>query len=416
MIHTSRIDEHNARRLISPRLRIFATVMLLLFAFTLGACGADDEAKVVKPAQYGTYGEQIALTLSSEYPYRKAFSEQEKQAGLYVKAEFEKLGYEVEEQVFSSADGTRQSVNYIVSIPGDGLMWRDSEGEYVSTRKTVIVGAHYDSNVPAMEDTEMAGYDGIQDNASGIGCLLTLAKEIKAQKFGYDVVIVAFGGGSADFAGARAYAAKMTTEELAAVDVMYCIESIYAGDKLYASSGHNSLEAGKKYDKRRKLYEAYDVVYNSTLNSQNNVDLYYNMSGIDLDVNGDEIPDIYREVTIEKSDYIPFDDAGIPIVFFESFDYNFSSLELMKETKNLNLQEVGGRVRGTRLDSYQLLLPELGEDRLMSRINNTAFIILEAIAKGSHDAVSLSDYNAGVRLEPEIIVEETIPYNSKQSS
>jgi len=416
MIHTSRINEHNARRLISPRLRIIATVMLLLFAFTLGACGADDEAKVVKPAQYGTYGEQIALTLSSEYPYRKAFSEQEKQAGLYVKAEFEKLGYVVDEQVFLSADGTRQSVNYSVSIPGEGLMWRDSEGEYVSTRKTVIVGAHYDSNVPAMEDTEMAGYDGIQDNASGIGCLLTLAKEIKAQKFGYDVVIVAFGGGSADFAGARAYAAKMTTEELAAVDVMYCIESIYAGDKLYASSGHNSLEAGKKYDKRRKLYEAYDVVYNSTLNSQNNVDLYYNMSGIDLDVNGDEIPDIYREVTIEKSDYIPFDDAGIPIVFFESFDYNFSSLELMKETKNLNLQEVGGRVRGTRLDSYQLLLPELGEDRLMSRINNTAFIILEAIAKGSHDAVSLSDYNAGVRLDPEIIVEETIPYNSKQSS
>lgn len=416
MIGTSKTDEHNARKLVSYRLRIVVTLLVLLFAFPLGACGADDEEKVIKPAQYGTYGEQIALNLSSEFPYRKAFSEQEKQAGMYVKEEFEKLGYTVEEQVFSSADGTMQSVNYIVSIPGEGLMWRDSEGEYVSTKKTVIVGAHYDSNVPAMEDAEMPSYDGIQDNASGIGCLLTLAKEIKAQKLGYDVVIVAFGGGSADFAGARAFTAKMTTEEIAAVDVMYCIESIYAGDKLYASSGHNSLKAGKKYEKRRKLYEAYDVVYNSTLNSQNNVDLYYNMSGINIDVNGDEIPDIYREVTIEKSDYIPFDDAGIPIVFFESYDYNFTSLELMKETKNLNLQDLGGRVRGTRLDSYLLLLPELGEDRLMSRINNTAYIILEAIIKGSHDAVSVSDYNAGIRLEPEIIVEETVPYNSKKTS
>jgi len=416
MIEASKINLHIARRLVSYRLRLVAIVMAMLFAFPISACGADDSEKVIKPAQYGTYGEQIALTLSSEFPQRRAFSEQEKQAGQYVKEEFEKLGYVVDEQVFSSADGTGKSANYIVSISGEGLMWRDSEGKYISSRRKVIVGAHYDSNVPEMEDSEILGYDGIQDNASGIGCLLTLAKEIKNQKLGYDVVLVAFGGGSADFAGARAFAAEMTAEEIADVDVMYCIESIYAGDKLYASSGHNSLEAGKKYEKRRKLYEAYDVVYNSTLNSQNNVDLYYNMSGLNLDVNGDEIPDIYREVTIEKSDYVPFDDAGIPIVFFESYDYNFSSLELMKETKNLNLQEMGGRVRGTSLDSYMLLLPELGEDRLMSRINNTAFIILEAIKKGSHDSVSVSDYNSGVRLEPEIIVEETIPYNSKKNS
>jgi alkaline phosphatase isozyme conversion protein len=415
MIDTSKIKERKAKSLFTYRLRIIAAVMVLLFAFPLSACGADDAELVIKPAQYGTYGEQIALTLATDFPCRKAFSEQEKQAGLYVKEEFEKLGYVVEEQAFSSADGTMQSVNYIVTIPGEGMMRRESEKEYVSTRKTVIVGAHYDSNVPAVEVVDMPGYNGIQDNASGIGCLLTLAKEIKNEKLAYDVVIVAFGGGSADFAGARAFAAGMTAEEILAVDVMYCIESIYAGDKLYASAGHNSLEGGKKYDKRRKLYEAYDVVYNSTLNSQNNVDLYYNMSGLNLDVNGDEILDIYREVTIEKSDYIPFDEAGIPIVFFESYDYNFSSLELMKETKNLNLQQVGGRIRGTTCDSYLLLLPELGADRLMSRINNTAYIILEAIKKGSHDSVTVSEYNNGKRLDPEIVVEETIPYNSKKS-
>lgn len=415
MIEASKTDDRNSKSRFSYRLRFFVIVMILLFALPLSACGAKEDETVIKPADYGTYGEQIALTLAEDFPYRKAFSEQEKLAGQYVKEEFEKLGYEVEEQVFTSADGLMQSVNYIVSIPGEGLMRRESEGEYLSSKKTVIVGAHYDSNVPALESVDMPGYDGIQDNASGIGCLLTLAREIKTQKLGYDVVLVAFGCGSADFAGARAYAAKMTAAEIAAVDVMYCIESIYAGDKLYASSGHNSLEAGKKYEKRRKLYEAYDVVYNSTINSQNNVDLYYNMSGIYLDVNGDELPDIYREVTIEKSDYVPFDEAGIPIVFFESYDYNFSSFELMKETKNLNLQGAGGRIRGTSLDSYLLLSPELGEDRLMSRINNTAFIILEAIKKGSHDSVSVSDYNAGVRLDPEIIVEETVPYNSKKT-
>lgn len=415
MLDIAKANKRNEKKLFTGRSRIIATVMALLFVFPLSACSKGDEDKVIKPAQYGTYGEEIALTLATDFPYRKAFSEQEKLAGLYVKEEFEKLGYEVEEQPFSNADGTMQSVNYIVTIPGEGMMQRESENKYVPASKTVIVGAHYDSNVPPMDTVDMPGYNGIQDNASGIGCLLTLAKEIKSQKLGYDVVIVAFGAGSADFAGARAFAARMSSEEILTVDVMYCIESIYAGDKLYASSGHNSLAAGKKYEKRRKLYEAYDVVYNSTMNSQNNVDLYYNMSGINLDVNGDEIPDIYREVTIEKSDYIPFDNAGIPIVFFESYDYNFSSLDQMKETKNLNLQQVGGRIRGTVCDSYLMLSAELDEERLMSRINNTAFIILEAIKKGSHESVTVSEYNAGKRLDPEIIVEETIPYNSKKS-
>ncbi len=415
MFCISKFNKHNEKKQSTFRIRILAIAVAVLFTLPLSSCDGKDDDEVIKPAQYGTYGEQIALTLAKDFPYRKAFSEQEKLAGQYVKKEFEKLGYVVEEQTFSNADGTMQSVNYIVTVPGEGMMQKESERKYVPTRKTVIVGAHYDCNVPPMDTVDMPAYDGIQDNASGIGCLLTLAKEIKSQKLGYDVVIVAFGGGSADFAGARAFRARMSSEEIRAVDVMYCIESIYAGDKLYASSGHNSLVAGKKYEKRRKLYEAYDVVYNSLLNSQNNMDLYYNMSGINVDVNGDEIPDIYREVTLEKSDYIPFDEAGIPIVFFESYDYNFSSLDQMKETKNLNLQQVGGRLRGTVCDSYLMLSAELDKDRLMSRINNTAFIILEAIKKGSHDSLTVSEYNAGKRLDPEIIVEETIPYNSKKS-
>ena len=99
---------------------------------------------------------------------------------------------------------------------------------------------------------------------------------------------------------------------------MYCIVSIYAGDILYAHAGHSSLVEGNKYSFRRKLYEAYDVAYENSLYSQTGTDLYYNMSLINFDVNGDLINDEYREVTKVRSDYTVFDSQSIPVVFFES--------------------------------------------------------------------------------------------------
>ena len=176
---------------------------------------------------------------------------------------------------------------------------------------------------------------------------------------------------------------------------MYCIDSIYAGDKLYASSGWNSLVAGQKYDKRRKLYEAYDVAYDNCLASINGVDLYYNESGIQTDINGDGVIDIYREITTTQSDYTPFDLAGIPTVYFESYDYNYTTLAEMKETKNLDLQAFSGMIRHTDLDSTKLLALSVDEDQLIDRINNTACIIVGAIMKGAHNGVSISDYEAG---------------------
>ena len=181
---------------------------------------------------------------------------------------------------------------------------------------------------------------------------------------------------------------------------MYCIESIYAGDKLYAHAGLSSLKDGKKYSFRRKLYEAYDVAYENAVNSQTGVDLCYNMSLLSFDVDGDGKQDMYREVTKVRSDFVPFDNASIPIVFFESSDYNFSKLEDMKETKNLALQDYGGKIRSTNLDSYKTLIDALDENRLTVRINVVAFIVVKAVEKGSQNCVTVSRYEAGETLEP----------------
>jgi len=421
---------------------LLLTVTIALSTLFFSGCLGDKKTEEAKPADYGDYGKNVALTLASKYPERYAYSDQEKDAGIFIKEELSRLGYTVEEQVFYDAYRVSQSTNYIVRIPGEGFMLREEAELYTPIRKTVVVGVHYDiaklpdseipapveteSVVPTSEETGEADaqemtepteppriYDGIQANASGVACLLTIADRIRAEKPAYDVILVAFGAGADEFHGARKFLSSLTTEEKKSIDVMYCVDSIYAGDKLYASAGLSSLLPGRKYEFRRKLYEAYDVVYNNTLRSMNGVDLYYNESGIYIDANNDSVADIYREVTVNRSDYVPFDEAKIPIVFFESFDYNASALSEMKETKNLNLQEAGGFIRGTAIDSSAFLEKELGPDRLRIRVNNTAFIIIEAIDRGPYNAISVSRYNSGERLDKMIQVTETIPYQSQ---
>ena len=409
----------NCSRKSTPLLRIVGLILCLCLVFPvfLTGCGNSDKEEVLL-ADYGDYGSLIAKSLAEKFPFRKAYSPEEKAAGVYVKSEFEKLGYTVEEQDFSSSDKTGTSANYIVRIPGEGMMFENDKGEYTLEHQQVIVGAHYDTLFGTADAVNLSGFDGIQDNASGIGCLLTLAKELKTHSMGYDVILVAFGAGDDTYAGASAFEAAMTPDEISSTDAMYCVESIYAGDKLYASAGWNSLKTGNKYEMRRKLYEAYDVVYENSLSSKNGVDLLYNESSLDLDVNSDGVTDVYREVTTTVSDYMPFDRAGIPIVFFESYDYNYKSAAEMKETKNLKLQANNGMIRRTGNDSLGILEEALTTDQLKTRINNTAFILLMAIEKGAHNSITKEAYAKGTTLAPtvQVLVTVTPPEESTSAS
>ncbi len=374
----------------------------LAIALFLSGCSFS-EKKDLPVAAYGNYGQDLAIAFAEGHPYRKAYSEQEKAAGQFIKTEFEKLGYSVEEQVFTGSGGN--STNYIVRIPGEGFVSTDAATKQnTPLRRTAIVGAHYDTRLGIENQPDNPDYNGIQENASGIAVLFTVAKEMKDLKMGYDVILVAFGAGNDNFAGATAFRDSLSQEELSKVDVMYNIESIYAGDTLYANSGLNSLVPGQKYEMRRKLYEAYDVVYENELSSKNGVDLLYNECGTIGDYNGDGVEDVYREFTITKSDYVPFDEAGIPIVFFESYNYNYPTVEEMKETKNLRLQANGGLIRNTNNDSTRILGEVFDADLLSKRINNIAFIIIGAIKKGAHDLVSKSDFEAGLTLTPQATV------------
>ena len=383
--------------------KITAIIMAATMLVGIVACSKSDE--VSEPADYGTYGADFARDFASKHPSRKAYTAEENSAGQMIKEEFEDLGYDVQTQPFTGNGGT--SNNYIVKIEGTGFLEVDERNNTTDVRRIAVIGAHYDDAF-LPQYIGSSGYDGLSDNASGVACLLTCAKQISEyENIGFDVYLVAFGANADNYAGARAFYNSLSEQEKRDIEIMYEFDSLYAGDKMYASSGYNSFIPGQRYAMRRKLYQVYDVAYDKELASRNNYSLLYNESGLLEDLNGDGVREVYSEVSAHKSDYTVFDEAGIAVVYFDSCDYFFGTIEEMKETKNLNLQAYGGAVRGTLLDGTSTLDPVLvtdESDRLEIRINNTAFVTLESLLKGSDTAMTQQQYDEMINsLETETV-------------
>lgn len=418
---------------------------LALGVLSLAGCTASTNTQGGQAvADFGTYGPKLALELADQFPNRSPGSDQEVAARDYLQKAFKDLGYKVTVQdfTFTTREGdTLPSSNLIVRIKGDGVKVTDAAGESKTERRQVIIGAHYDVSVTAeaaaaaaaeaeaiaaseaeaaaaagtdatsetvettaeIPEPTLADFDGIHANASGVATLLTVARQLKHVDLDYDVLLVAFGAGTADQAGAKAFLnAALSADDLAVTDAMYNIDGIYAGDEMYVHAGQNSVLPGnqKIYEKRRRLYEATDVFFENALYSNNGYNLNTNQSSLIIPFGDSGGTAVYREWTTHVSDHTPFDQAGIPIVFFESFDYDYKTLEEMKESKNPALSSTNGTIRDTRFDSTDYLqylfhssatavrsddAKKNFKDRLEMRINNTAFIIVEAVKRKDVD-------------------------------
>lgn len=410
--------------------RIFAAATcfaIMAEPLVLTSCKDDDKAPV-KPADYGTFGSDIAREIAKEYPDRRPYSSGEWHTGEYIEGKIKEMGYQVEIQEFYNEEGGKSS-NYIVKVPGSGFYCEQPDGSYQLSHRVAVIGTHYDAAllpeyVPEESEDEESEededpeetteikytFDGISDNASGTACVLTAMNAIRDYKnMAFDVWFVFFGAGTDECAGAQYFCKSLSHDELSTIDVMYDIDSLYSGDKVYASSGYNSFLQNKRYEMRRKLYQTYDTCFENTLYTNYGFDLYFNESGIKEDFNDDGYKDIFNEVSKNISDYKPFDDRLIPIVYIESYEYNFKDVEKMKETKNLSLQDFDGAIRRTPADCSFYLDSILVEedydrnedgeidcsgDRLQIRINCIAFIVVEALLKGSDKGMTPAAYEA----------------------
>lgn len=383
----------------------FLLAFLVLIPVLLAAC--DTPAAAVRPAEYGSYGAEAATHIARSWPAREAGTDQEQAAADYIAAELRAMGYSPEIQNFiyiDSQDQEFESRNVLVRIPGTGFVYQDAaeaendsgvrqDGNRYFHRQAVVLArmdtVPQDEIIrPAVLKDQDAEADGIHDNASGAGALLMLARQLRGRQLGYDVLLAFTGAGFKQAAGSQALLYSMGDELISRTDVVYEIRAIYAGDKLYAHSGHNSLVSDQRYEMRRKLYEMVDSASTSRVHRTTGVTLKTNQAGFLIPsdmVNGEDLPAevVFREITRHESDYTIFDEAGVPIVMFESFEYDGSSMDDVRESFNPYFAQTQQMVRGTGFDQTDILQQLSGGDLLEERINTVSFLILHALGKGT---------------------------------
>ncbi|NLM18844.1 MAG: M28 family peptidase [Clostridiaceae bacterium] len=425
------------------KLRSFSVYLLLLvFLIPLAACQNSTDNELSMPARYGDDGRALAVSLAQNFPERYAGSEQEKSAGDWLIKKMRNLGYQPQVDDFTFTDDSGKqltSKNISIKIEGTGFEYTGSDSNIKATldninERFILIGTHYDTPIKDKQavDTVSATGDGIHNNAAGVATLLTIAKEMQRDRPAYNVQLVFFGAGTQNFAGAKAFLKQMSTSDLEQLEAMYNIDKIYAGDKVYAHAGQNSVLEGQKksYEKRKKLYEMTDVYYNYMLLTNNDFSLYTNQNIFTVEATDFAEPILFREWTTHLGDHTPFDQVGIPIVFMESFEYDVKSYaELGKESTDPTFNVVGGIIDCSNLDSsaflndyFQILEEEKQEDvfsdtkttktesegnnsdqikiksleelrnnrqidRLERRINNIAFLLIKSAQRGDNDFI-----------------------------
>ena len=187
--------------------------------------------------------------LAGDIGPREASSASYRKAAAWVEAQLTEAGFAVRRQRFQVPRGVSwgvpvdagTSVNLIATLPG-----------FDPGEPHLIVGAHLDT-VPQAP--------GAEDNASGVGVLLTVAEAVSHARTRLPVVLIAFGGeeprGPTDddhHYGSRAYVASLKDRERSAIRGMLALDRVGVGEAVpVCSAGSTSdptqrsaLRAGRR--------------------------------------------------------------------------------------------------------------------------------------------------------------------------
>lgn len=163
-----------------------------------------------------------ARVLSVDIGARMSGTDGDERGARYIEAELASLGYVAERRAFPLPQGG-ESWNVVGTPPGVD----PSAGPYL------IVGGHHDSlNGP-----------GANDNASGIGVVLEVARALVAEPGALPVIVVAFGaeerqpvpGRRENHVGSRAYVAAMVEAERSNLVALVNVDMVGRGDGLHCA-------------------------------------------------------------------------------------------------------------------------------------------------------------------------------------
>ncbi|NDY96501.1 aminopeptidase [Wenzhouxiangella limi] len=314
---------------------------------------------------HGALAEREMRALAEQFPGRMAGSERERAAAEYLAGRLADFGYEPVLRAFP--------VTYSFHPLGGGDA---REREAVShnvvaevagrSERLIIVGAHYDTAVARNAGQAEAGIggpalEGVDDNASGTGALLELARRLADAEPEHGIRFIFFGAEEVGLLGARHAVAEMDEQERERVVLMINIDSIITGDRLYVHAGPSTIDSHPIAASTRD--EALGIAAGL---------------GIELRTNPGRNAD-YPEGTGCCSDQAAFDEAGIPVINLEATNWNLGDLDGYQQTEISDAFPAGETWHKARLDRLNYLQTHLPEGRLGQRPAEVVAILLPLI-------------------------------------
>jgi alkaline phosphatase isozyme conversion protein len=280
-----------------------STVLMLTFILAIGlVVPLAQAAPKLRPNNIGvlaySYVEALSRVInpdgSETFLKRVAGTPAELAAANQIKGWFRDAGLKAQFQPFTYGT-TGKSQNVVAFMPA-------AKKHKGGRTPLVIVGAHYDAS-PAGA--------GADDNASGVAVMLETAQRIAKDRPEYDIVFVAFGAEEAGLIGSDYYVSQMSAKDKARTIAMINYDSLIVGDKLYIHAGANGKtgprDAMLRVIKRQRL----------PIEMQ---------PGLNPDYPAGLTPDGF-------SDYTAFNQAGIPVVAFESTNWEIGDLDGYEQTE-----------------------------------------------------------------------------------
>ena len=161
-------------------------IALLALAFTVGQPGSLPQPRL-DPSFDGQAARQFAAQLAQQFPDRRPGSQGADEATRWVTERLNDYGLRVHRQAFS-ADipglGSRELVNLLAVAPG-------------RSPETIVVMAHRD---------DLGLSPGANDNASGTGALIELARNVASTTLAHTLVFLSTDGGAYGSLGAVEFA------------------------------------------------------------------------------------------------------------------------------------------------------------------------------------------------------------------
>ncbi len=270
--------------MLKPVVAVCAAVPLI----AVPAAAADD------PHLVGDFAHKVVQELNSAQ--RVQGTPGERAAAGKIRTWLRNAGYSPKTQrfTFTRKGTTYRSQNVTATLKGTG-----------EKPPVIVIGAHYDNRVEGF---------GADDNASGVGVMLEVARRMADRNLPVTVKFVAFGAeeNPGGLVGSNRYVKSLSAKQVARTRLMINYDSLIVGDHMYVHAGANKKTWGR--DRMLRIAQRFDL----PLRTQPGWNPEYPAG---LTPNG-------------FSDYTAFNKARIPVVAFEATNWEIDEKDGYTQTED----------------------------------------------------------------------------------